>query len=182
MCCKTSFLSHFLFKQRDLVARQGSCQAGFRSPGSVRGASVSPASAPSQHIKKQRHHFANKGPYSQSYGFSSNHVCMWENWTVKKAECWRIDAFELWCWRRLLRIPWAARRLNQSSLKEISPKYSLEGLTLKLKLPIVWPLYVKNWIIWKDTDAGKDWRREEKSITEDEMLGWHHRLNGHEFE
>ena len=80
-----------------------------------------------QHIKKQRHYSANKGPSSQGYGFSSGHVWMWE-WTVKKTECQRIDAFELWCWRRLLRVPCAARRSNQSILKEISPECSLEGL------------------------------------------------------
>ena len=90
---------------------------------------------PRQHIKKQTHYFANKGPSSQSYGFSSSHVWMWnESWTIKKAECWRIDAFELWCWRRLVRVPWTARRSNQSILKEISPEYLLEGLILKLKL------------------------------------------------
>ena len=84
-------------------------------------------------IKKQKHHFANKGPYSQNYGFSSSkYGC--ECWTIKKAEHWRIYAFELWCWRRLFRVPWTARRSNQSTLKEISPKYSLEGLTFKLKL------------------------------------------------
>ena len=88
---------------------------------------------PRQHIKKQRHYFANKGPSSQGYGFSSSHVWMWE-WTIKKAEHWRIDAFELWCWRILLRVPWTAGRSNQSILKEISPDYSLEGLMLKLKL------------------------------------------------
>ena len=86
-----------------------------------------------RHIKKQRHYFANKGPSSQIYGFSSSmHGC--ESWTIKKAEHWRIDAFELWCWRRLLRVPWTARRSDQSILKEISPEYSLEGLMLKLKL------------------------------------------------
>ena len=86
-------------------------------------------------IKKQRHYFADKVLYSQGYGFSSSHVWMWcESWTVKKVECQRIDAFELWCWRRLLRVPWTARRSNQSILKEISPGCSLEGLMLKLKL------------------------------------------------
>ena len=85
---------------------------------------------PRQHIKKQRYYFADKGPSSLSYGFSSSHV----SWTKKKAEHQRIDVFELWCWRRLLRVPWTARRSNQSSLKEISPEYSLEGLMLKLKL------------------------------------------------
>ena len=86
-----------------------------------------------QHIKKQRHYFANKGPSSQKYGFSSSHVWI-ENWTIKKAEHWRIDSFELWCWRRLLRVPQTARRSNQSILKEIGPGCSLEGLMLKLKL------------------------------------------------
>ena len=91
---------------------------------------------PRQHIKKQRRYFADKGPSSQSYGFMVFPVVMYgcESWTVKKAERRRIDAFELWCWRRSLGIPWTARRSNQSILKEISPKYSLEGLMLKLKL------------------------------------------------
>ena len=88
---------------------------------------------PRQPIKKQTHYFADKGPSSQSYGFIIvMHGC--ESWTIKKAECWRIDAFELWCWRRLWRVPWIARRSNQSTLKEINPEYSLEGLMLKLKL------------------------------------------------
>ena len=87
---------------------------------------------PTQHIKKQRHYFAGKGLSSRSYGFSSSRVWMCE--LNYKAEHWRIDAFELWCWRRLLRDSWTTRRLNQSILKEISPEYSLEGLMLKLKL------------------------------------------------
>ena len=102
-----------------------------------------------------------------------------ESWTVKKAECRRIDAFELWCWRRLLMVPWTARRSNQSILKEISPGCSLEGLMLKLKL---WPPHAKSWVIGKDPDAGRDWGQEEKGMTEDEMAGWHHQLDGHEFE
>ena len=104
-----------------------------------------------------------------------------EIWTIGKAEHRRIDAFKMCCWRRLLRVPWTARRSNQSILKEISPGCSLEGLMLKLK-PILWPHDAKNWLIGKDPDAGKDWRREEKGMTEDEMAGWHHRLNEHEFE
>ena len=88
---------------------------------------------PRQHIKKQRHYIANKGPSSQGYGFSSSYVWMWD-WTIKKAEHWRIDTFELWCWRRLLRVPWTSRRSNRSILKEISPGCSLERLMLKLKL------------------------------------------------
>ena len=88
---------------------------------------------PRQHIKKQRPHFANEGLCSQSYGFSGSHVRMWK---LDYKESWvrRIDAFKLWCWRRLLTVPWTARRSNQSILKEISPEYSLEGLTVKLKL------------------------------------------------
>ena len=88
---------------------------------------------PRQHIKKQRHHFANKGLYSQSYGFS---VVMYEceSWTIKKAEHQRIDTFELWCWRRLLRVSWTTKRSNLSILKEINPECSLKGLILKLKL------------------------------------------------
>ena len=123
-----------------------------------------------QHIKKQRYYFANKCPSSQSYGFSRSHVWMWE--LDCKDECRRIDAFELWCWRRLLRVPWTARRSNQSILKKISPEYSLEGLMLKLKLKL-WPLDVENWFLGKDPDAGKDWRWE-KGKTEDERVGWHH--------
>ena len=105
-----------------------------------------------------------------------------ESWTIKKDESQRIDAFELWCWRRLLRVPWTARRSKQSILKEISPEYSLEGLRLKLKLPILWLPDVKYWLIWKDSDAGNNWRWEEKGLTEDEMVGLHHWLNGYEFE
>ena len=88
---------------------------------------------PRQHIKKQRHYFANKGPSSLSYGFSSiMYGC--ESCTIKKVEHWRIDAFELWCWRRLLRVPWTASRSNRSILKEINPEYSLKWLMVKLKL------------------------------------------------
>ena len=105
---------------------------------------------------------------------------MWEldykdGWSSK-----RIDASKLWCWRRLLRVPWTARRSHQSILKEVSPEYSLEGLMLKLQY--LWPPDGKNWLIWKDPDVWKDWRQEEKGTTEDEMVGWHHRLDGHEFE
>ena len=100
-----------------------------------------------------------------------------ESWTLKKAECQRIDAFELWCWRRLLRVPSTAGSSNQSILKEISPDYSLEGLMLKLKLQ-----YLGHRLIGKDSDAGKDFRQEEKGMTEDKMVRWHHRFNGHEIE
>ena len=87
-----------------------------------------------------------------------------ESWTIKKTEHWRIDAFELWCWRRLLRAPWTPRRSEQSILRDISPEYSLEGLILKLETPILWPPDAKNWVIGKDPDAGKDWRQEEKQL------------------
>ena len=88
-----------------------------------------------QHIEKQRQYFADKGLYSQSYGFSSKHQKYgYESWTIKKTECQRIDTFELWCWRRLLRVPWTAGTPNESILKETNLEYSLEGLMLKLKL------------------------------------------------
>ena len=96
-----------------------------------------------------------------------------ESWTVKKAERQRIDAFELWCWRRLLRVPWTARRSNQSILKEINPVISLEGMTLKLKLQYFGHLMQKL-THSKDSDAGRDWQQEQKGMTEDEMAGWHH--------
>ena len=102
----------------------------------------------------------------------------WEIWTIKKAEHQKIATFELWYWRRLLRVPWTARRSNQSILREISPECSLEGLMLKLKLQY---FDAKSWLIWKDPDAGKDWGQEEKGTTEDEMVGWHHQLDGHGF-
>ena len=91
-----------------------------------------------------------------------------------------LMAFELWCWRRLLRACWTARRSNQSILKEISPGCSLEGLMLKLKLQYFG--YLMPRLVGKDPDAGRDWGQEEKGTTEDEMAGWHHRLDGHEFE
>ena len=133
---------------------------------------------PRQHIKKQRHYFANKGPSSQSYGFSSNHMWMWELETIKKAECQRIDAFELWCWRRLLKSP-----LDSKEIQPVHPKGNQSWICIRrtdaeAKTPILCPPDAKNWLIWKDPDAGKDWRWE-KGIKEDEMVGWHHRFNGH---
>ena len=127
-----------------------------------------------------------KGPSSQSYGFSSSPVQMQE-FDHKASCCWRM-AFKLWCWRRLLRVPWTARRSNKSILKEINCEYSLEELMLKLKLQysghLIWraDTLEKTQHIGKDPDAGKDWGQEEKGVTEDEMVGWHHQINGHEFE
>ena len=97
-----------------------------------------------------------------------------ESWTIKKAERRRMDAFELWCWRRFLRVPWTAKRSNQSILKEISPGCSVEGLMLKLKLQYFGHLIGSVDLLDKDPDAGRDWGQEEKGMTEDEMAGWHH--------
>ena len=108
-------------------------------------------------------------------------MCGCESWTVKKAEHCRIDALQLWCWRRLLRIPWTARRSNQSILKEIGPWCSLEGMMLKLKLQYFGHLNGRVDSLEK-TDAGMDWGHEEKRMTENEMAGWHHQLDAREFE
>ena len=104
-----------------------------------------------------------------------------DSWTVKKAECRRIDAFELSCWRRLLRLSWTARRCDQSILKEISPGISLEGLMLKLKLQYFGHLMGRADSLEK-TLMLRVWGQEEKGTTEDEMVGWHHQLDGREFE
>ena len=100
-------------------------------------------------------------------------MCGCESWTVKKSECGRIDAFELWCWRRLLRVAWTARRSNQSILKEFSPGCSLEGLMLKLKL-LYFDHLMRRVDSLEDSDAGRDWGQEKKGTTEDEIAGWHH--------
>ena len=129
----------------------------------------------------QRHYFANNGPSSQSYGFYSSHVWMWElahkeNWALKN---W---CFELWCWRRLLRVPWTARRY-----KPVHPKGDQSWILIgktdpKTEAPILWPTDVKNWLIGKDPDTRKHLRPEEKGTIEDKMVWWHHWLNGHGFE
>ena len=104
-----------------------------------------------------------------------------ESWNIKKAERWRIDAFELWCWRRLLRSP-----LDCKEIQPVHPKdqsWVFIGRTdAEAEIPILWPPHVKSWFIGKDPDAGRDWGQEEKGTTEDEMVGWHHRHNRHEFE
>ena len=115
--------------------------------------------------------------------FFSGNVWMWE---LDYKESWRIDAFVLWCWRRLLRIPWTARRSNhlrlhlRSNLKG-NQSWIFIGWT-DAEAPIIWPADTKSWLIWEAPDAGKGWRWEEKGRTEDEMVRWHHWLNGHEFE
>ena len=123
---------------------------------------------------------------------------MYESWTVKKAERRKIDAFEmvlektlespldidafeLWCWRRLLRVPWTARRSKPVHPKDQS--WVFIGRTdAKAETPVLWPPHAKSWLTGKDPDAGRDWGQEEKGMTEDEMAGWHHQLDGHEFE
>ena len=105
-----------------------------------------------------------------------------ESWTVNKAECRKMDAFEVWCWRRLLRVPWSARRSNQSTLKGISPEYSLEGLMLKLKLQYLGHLMWRTDSFEETLMLGKIEGRRRRGVTEDEMVGLHHWLNRHEFE
>ena len=103
-----------------------------------------------------------------------------ESWTIKKAECERNNAFELWWWRTLLRVPWTAR-----GSKKVNPEGNQSWIFIgktDAEAPILWPPDAKNWLIGKDPDAGKDWRQEEKGVTEDEMVRWHHQLDGHEFE
>ena len=104
-----------------------------------------------------------------------------ESWTIRKAECWRIDAFELWCWRRLFRVPWTLRRSNQSILK-YQPWIFIRRTDADAEAPVLWPPDAKSWFTGKDPDARKDWEQEEKGATEDKMVGWHHWLKGHEFE
>ena len=104
-----------------------------------------------------------------------------ESWTIKKAEHRRIDAFKLWCWRTL------ESPLDSKEIQPVHPKGHQSWIFIgrtdaEAETPILRPLDAKNWLIWKDPDAGKDWGLEEKGMTEDEMVGWHHRLNGHEFE
>ena len=100
-----------------------------------------------------------------------------EIWSIKKAEVQRIDTIELWYWRRLLRVTWTARRSNQQGNQ---PWIFIGRTDAEVEAPILWPPDAKNWLIGKDPDARKDWRQEEKGTIEDEMVGWHHRLNGHE--
>ena len=136
---------------------------------------------PRQHIKKQRHYFANKGPSSQSYGFSSSHVWMWE-----------LDYKESWALKNEFFWSMMLEKTLESSLdsKEIQPAHpkgnqswaSIGRTDAEAEMLILWPSDAKTWLNWKDSDAGKDWRWEEKGTTGDEMIGWHHRLNAHEFE
>ena len=135
---------------------------------------------PTQHIKKQRHHFAIKGPYNQSFGFSSSHVWMWE---MDHKEGW---AQANWCFWITVLEKTPENPLGCEEIKLINPKGNqpwifTEKTEIEAETAILWPPDAKSWLICKDPDAGKDWRQE-KGTTEDEMVGWHHQLNGHEFE
>ena len=137
---------------------------------------------PRQHIEKQRHHFADKGPLSEAIVFP---IVMYgcDIWTLKKAKHWRIDAFELWCWRILFRVTWTTRRSNQSILKEINLEYSLEGLMLKLKLQYFGNLMRRADSVEKTLMLGKIEGRRRREWQKMRWLGgWHHWLSGHEFE
>ena len=136
---------------------------------------------PRQSFKKQWRYFANKGLCSQSYDFSSSHVWMWE---LDYRESW---ALETWCCCTMGLEKTFESSLDCKEIKPISPKGNqscifIGRIDVEAETPILWPPYVKNWLIGKDPVSGKDWRQEEKWMTEDEMVGWHHRPNGHEFE
>ena len=133
-----------------------------------------------QHIINQRHYFDNKGPFSQSYGFSSSHVWMWE-----------LDFKEIWMWKNWCFWTVVLEKTLESPLacKEIQPvhpkgdqSWTFIGRTdAEAETLILWPPDGKNWLIWIDPDAGKDWKQEEKGMTQGEMVGWHHQFNRHEF-
>ena len=134
---------------------------------------------PRQYIKKQRHWSTNVHPVKAMVFPVVTYGC--KNWTIKKAECRRIDAFELWCWRKL------ESPLDCKEIQPVHPKGNQSWIFIgrtdsTAESPILWPPDMKNWLTGKDTDAGKDWRQEEKGTTEDEMVVLHHQLYGHEFE
>ena len=136
---------------------------------------------PRQHIKKQRHYFTVKGPYHQSYGFSSNHVWMWE---LDHKESW---APKSWCLctvvlEKTLESPWDCKEIKLVHPKGNQSWIFIGRTDAEAETSILWPPDAKNWLIWKDPYGGKDWRQEEKGMPEDEMVGWYHQLDGHEFE
>ena len=136
---------------------------------------------PRYHIKRQRHYFTNKGPSTQSYGFSSSHVWMWE---LNYKESWAPKNW--WFWTMVLEKTFESP-LDSKEIQPVHPEGNQSWIVIgrtdvEAETPILWPPDVKNWLTGKDPDAGKDWRWEEKGTTEDEMVGWHHRLNWHEFE
>ena len=134
-----------------------------------------------QHIKKQRHYFADKGPSSQSYGVSSGHVWMWE---LDYKESWVLKN---WCFWTVVLEKTLESPLDCKEIQPVNPKENKSWLFIgrtdaETEAPVLWSPDVKSWLIRKDPDARKDWRQEEKGTTEDEMVGWHHWLNEHEFE
>ena len=136
---------------------------------------------PRQHVIKQRHYFANKVPSSQSYGVSNSHVWMWE------LDCKESWALKNWCFWILLLEKTLESPLDCKEIQPVNPTGNQSWIFIgrtdaEAETPILWPPDMKNWLTGKDPDAGKDWRREEKGMTEDEMAAWHHRRNGHEFE
>jgi len=136
---------------------------------------------PRQHIKKQRHYFANKSLSSQGYGFSSSHVCMWG---LDYKESWGPTN---WCFWTVILEKTLENPLDCKDIQLVHPKGNQSWIFIgrtdaKTETAILWPPDAKNWLIGKDLDAGKDWGQEEKGTTEDEMVEGHHRLNGHEFE
>ena len=136
---------------------------------------------PGQHIKKQRHYFVKKGPSSQGYGFSNGYVWMWEldceeSW-VRKNRCFWTVVLE-----KTLESPLDCKEIQPVHLKGDQSWVFIGRTDAQVETPILWPPDVKNWFIRKDPDAGRDWGQEEKGTTEDEMAGWHHWLDGHEFE
>ena len=136
---------------------------------------------PIEHIKKQRHYFADIGLYSQRYGFYSSHVWIWE---LDHKESW---APKNWCFWIVVLAKTLENPLDCKEFKQVHPKGNQSWIFIgrtdaEAEAPILWPLDAKNWRTGKDPNAGKDWRREEKGMTEDEMVGWHHWLNGHESE
>ena len=133
-----------------------------------------------QHIKKQRHYFADEGPYSQSYGFSSSHVWMWE---LDHKEGWMPKN---WCFWTVVLEKTLESPLDCKEFQPVHPKGDPSWMFIvrtdvEAETPILWPPDAKNWLIRKDPDAGKDWRQEKKGMTEDKVAGWHHRLDGHKF-
>ena len=135
-----------------------------------------------QHIKKQRrHYFANKGPSSQSYDFSSSHVWVWE---LEYKEIWVLKN---WCFWTVVFEKTLESALDCKEIQPVHPEGNQSWIFIgstdtEAETPLFWPPDAKSWLIGKDPDAGKDWGQEEKGMTEDEIAGWHHRLNGHEFE
>ena len=132
------------------------------------------------HTKKQRHYFVNKGVSSQGYGFSSSHVWMWE---LDYKESW---VPKNWCFWTVVLEKNLESPLDCKEIQPVHPKGDqswvfIGGPDAEAETPVLWPSDVKNWLIWKDPDAGKDWGQEEKWTSEDEMVGWHHLHNGHEF-